>query len=531
MWKFLFGIDSLQKIEVTLHFYNHNKPGDKKQSKILVQGSTQSLLCEYVLEELPKIYEKVCSKTASLPSPIKNSKRKRIITPIKRRNIRYKPTSKIVDEKCISCDFTSVSKTKMIKHMKSTHTESQMKPPSKLMAEDMSICEINENEDENLVENVNTGNGDSSPSNKPLAKCDVCTFVSRSEEIIKEHKNKKHTNENAEQKTIEVSVYFHSCISCDFKSNDYNSYKEHIDNSHKDTLQKVQSVMEKKTEEVEMKQTSQWNDGKCSKCMKIVRTEIGRERHMQLYCDTCSLCFPERISFDNHMGVQHSKSIKEEPSKSRLELELHVESEHDGQILTHKYQCTKCELMFQDEDDLKKHMEMHGQNELQENRTVCDQCGYSCENDADFLKHLQMEHDNAEVIKCRHCDYKAISKDNMYDHIEHDHIEYAMLASLTAGQSNMDAKFGNFENELTKILNKLIDSQNKIIEGQSIIKQDQNIIKQELFILRQGKCDNTEKIKKMEESFSTISKSMENVGKLSEKNKPNSNSSKFLQES
>ena len=32
----------------------------------------------------------------------------------------------------------------------------------------------------------------------------------------------------------------------------------------------------------------------------------------------------------------------------------------------------------------------------------------------------------------------------MYDHIEHDHLEYAMLASLTAGQSNMDAKFENF---------------------------------------------------------------------------------------
>ena len=32
-WKFMY-----ENIEITLHFYNHNKPKDKKTSKMLVQG-------------------------------------------------------------------------------------------------------------------------------------------------------------------------------------------------------------------------------------------------------------------------------------------------------------------------------------------------------------------------------------------------------------------------------------------------------------------------------------------------------------
>ena len=35
MWKTMFG-EKEQQIEITVHFYNHDKPKDKKQSKILI---------------------------------------------------------------------------------------------------------------------------------------------------------------------------------------------------------------------------------------------------------------------------------------------------------------------------------------------------------------------------------------------------------------------------------------------------------------------------------------------------------------
>ena len=43
MWKIMFSQGG-QNVALTLHFYNHNKPRDKKQSKILIQGGIQSLI-------------------------------------------------------------------------------------------------------------------------------------------------------------------------------------------------------------------------------------------------------------------------------------------------------------------------------------------------------------------------------------------------------------------------------------------------------------------------------------------------------
>ena len=47
MWK-LCLVKTAKNIDITVHFYNHNKPKDKKQSLLLIQGAFQSIICEYV---------------------------------------------------------------------------------------------------------------------------------------------------------------------------------------------------------------------------------------------------------------------------------------------------------------------------------------------------------------------------------------------------------------------------------------------------------------------------------------------------
>ena len=42
------------KTEITLHIYN--KPKNRKPSKLLIQGGSQSLICLFVFSELPRIY-------------------------------------------------------------------------------------------------------------------------------------------------------------------------------------------------------------------------------------------------------------------------------------------------------------------------------------------------------------------------------------------------------------------------------------------------------------------------------------------
>ena len=53
-WKYMYG-----DVELTIHIYN--KPKNKKVSKILIQGRSQSAICSYVFEELPRIYKDVCA--------------------------------------------------------------------------------------------------------------------------------------------------------------------------------------------------------------------------------------------------------------------------------------------------------------------------------------------------------------------------------------------------------------------------------------------------------------------------------------
>ena len=47
VWKVKYGA-----IEITIHMYN--KPKNKKGSKLMLQGSMQSLICSYVFDELPR---------------------------------------------------------------------------------------------------------------------------------------------------------------------------------------------------------------------------------------------------------------------------------------------------------------------------------------------------------------------------------------------------------------------------------------------------------------------------------------------
>ena len=471
-------------------------------------------------------------------------------------------SSKVEEGICALCDFVSISKAKMLKHMKATHTKEEIQnpPQAKLMAEDLSICAISEDENEKpTTKSLSCGKGeflaqemkvlenhvkntleekkheytsmeeDKQLTNIPIIKCDECVFVTRSEENVREHKKKKHAKENVkdELRKAETIIYMHSCISCIFKTNDYNSLKKHIEDTHKppmtisctgcDQTFIDNTQLEKHMNETHSSDIDQWPENKCGKCGKTIRTNIGRERHVQLYWNSCNLCSPEITSFDIHMSTQHCDLIEQKEQKeehrcikceqifdSLIDLERHDKTEHGTSQVSipnaSHYSCSKCSITFQNQESVTKHMEYHSQEEAVGTRTYCDQCDYICVNVADFISHIQTTHENPELISCRHCNYKALNKDKLYDHIENDHIEYAMLASVTAGQEKMETNFNQFKGELTDVLNKIFNTINKINENQTKIINDQNVIRQELFILRQSDCCKEVKKKKVDDT-------------------------------
>ena len=103
IWKVQHGDDI--KIDITIHIYNN--PKNKKGSKLMLQGSIQSLICSFVFQELPKVYKLVCENQ---PRALEDKPRLKKKTPAK-------PTVK-----CDQCKFKSTM-IQMKMHIQNVHTK------------------------------------------------------------------------------------------------------------------------------------------------------------------------------------------------------------------------------------------------------------------------------------------------------------------------------------------------------------------------------------------------------------------------
>ena len=219
MWKTMFG-EKEQQIEITVHFYNHDKPKDKKQSKILIQGSVQSSICEYVFCELPKVYKMVSLQKVPTIPMLRQSKRKRLTTPVKKGNIKYKAATKAEGQDCTYCNFTAYSRIKIKQHMKTNHTETVQETSANpiVLAEDMSVCEVSDDEELLIEEKI----------------CDQCDFVAEGEDLLKRHHDNCHTKtivstleENVPTPPAVKPIPLYKCNSCTFATTTTDELKDH----------------------------------------------------------------------------------------------------------------------------------------------------------------------------------------------------------------------------------------------------------------------------------------------------------------
>ena len=80
-------------------------------------------------------------------------------------------------------------------------------------------------------------------------------------------------------------------------------------------------------------------DYQCSLCQKVIRTQLGVERHAELFCEECRKCSSERTSFNNHMGVFHKPSSDSSQTKVKNDL----------------YICERCEKTYEGLQELNNH--------------------------------------------------------------------------------------------------------------------------------------------------------------------------------
>ena len=231
IWKVQHGKEN--KIEITVHIYN--KPKNKKCSKLMLQGSIQSLICSYVFEELPKIYKMVCdNKPKPLEDKIKSKKKTYGKPIVKCDQCKFKSSMVQMKMHIQNADkprraskrlsvFTPVAKPfKRSKFDKGINSEGIFDDSILLTSVNMSSFVENSLE-ENIPEAVKTEAEEQATNHVEMTGlffCDLCDFDSESDDELKEHKNGGlHMTE---------SHATHNCKECNFSFKDEALLKDHM---------------------------------------------------------------------------------------------------------------------------------------------------------------------------------------------------------------------------------------------------------------------------------------------------------------
>ena len=202
-------------------------------------------------------------------------------------------------------------------------------------------------------------------------KCLKCDFESTSIEEIARHENKYHvtytesTHVDSNQVHMENATFY--CERCGNSFEEFGLLAKHSMDKYGEPLGisctfcgdalADKDQLEKHKEDVhntEKQTTKRHTDFRCALCQKIIRTNIGIQRHSQLFCEQCKKCSPERTTFDLHMGAHLRCDECKLTFNSELDLERHIEKGHEpNPSLSHK--CINCSFAGNNENELTLH--------------------------------------------------------------------------------------------------------------------------------------------------------------------------------
>ena len=493
-------------IDITIHIYKN--PRNKTGSKLMLQGSIQTMICSYVFTELPKIYKMVCEtrpkflddkakvkqkalvkceqcrfkssmiqmkmhiKNIHTKKPVRASKRLQAFTPKIKSAKRSKPESVSEDTSFLMVpDITEGVEVITLEEDKKGEAQELSNAVNMDVVDILSCskCDFETERENDLQRHVDSGIHHISDS--ASYKCEECAFSFKTEALLKDHEMKSHKNSCIQQtcgfcafKTYnlgdlkEHEVQEHGlihCDKCDYSALDKDILKQHI------TKHTGRIIFQCGKCEFEATRQSLLVDHKETKHPEIQSPEIDTKRR----CEKCEKDFEGGFIFEAHKC-----------------------------IISSKYQCEQCDFTAVSLVELLEHMvEVHTQTmkdhlahikqsspevssiPVPETSGIkCDQCDVQAENVSAMINHIRAKHCN--FIPCNFCDFEAHNHGDLKSHMYEKHPEVVMIHTMSDQMNIISETFGRFENMF------------------KIILDNQNIMKQELFIVKNKQLEQDKNI-------------------------------------
>ena len=280
-------------IEITIHIYKN--PKNKTGSKLVLQGSVQSMICSYVFNELPMIYKMVCETRPKFLEDKVKGKHEALV-------------------KCDQCRFKA-SMIQMKMHIKNIHIKKPVRASKRLLAFTPKVKPAKRSKAESVSEDVSflmvpgSAVGD-----------DVVTLNENIEDM------KEDVQEAIKPVNMDV-VDILSCSKCDFETEIEDDLQSHVANG--------------------IHHLSDPASYKCEECGFSFDTQSLLENHetnshkkscIQQFCGFCTFNTYNLMDLKEHEIEEHGMIHCNKCDYSALDkdiLKLHM-TKHTGRIL---FQC------------------------------------------------------------------------------------------------------------------------------------------------------------------------------------------------
>ena len=451
-WKVEYGQE--RKIDITIHIYI--RPKNKKGSKLMIQGSIQSLICSYVFKELPKIYRVVCeSKPKQLEEEIRKQK-----TPGKQMMV-----------KCDQCRFKS-SMIQMKMHLKNVHAKKatraskrlpvftpvskpskRCKPEVTPIRQDINRkCDMDDsillmsddpvgfdpsNLEEIVLDSVMIPEDDINVDipKQVSIKCCVCKYEANDKVLIKEHEMTQHG--------------MIKCSRCD--TTIYESLlRIHMKENHAEISEHEEGDGTAVEEEKDKDNRNPIDDAPpfiCGQCGLTFHSEEKCNEHLASHKERCYKCDYESVSRDEvirHEKNQHVTIVESRDSGHAPQASPEVPIVKPQ----HLYKCNNCSYTTVTNNELQEHKkDQHKRDKPVVSETAflhsCISCDFET-NDYNSLKlHIDCNHRpttptssvrieekprssriiDTNCVTCPFCNLQSKNLELLKTHFEHVHSE------------------------------------------------------------------------------------------------------------